>query len=185
MNGDFNIFLVQDIIPSQDGEMILLRPFDIKEPDTVVKGEKYYVRFESIKPAPVSEFNRNNINMQLTKNFNLSEFNCKDGTPVPDDLIGNVQELADNLQVLRDDIKKPVRINSAYRHEAYNKKIGGAPSSQHIKAKASDIVVEGFTPKQLAARIEKLIKAGKMKQGGIGIYPTFVHYDIRGVRARW
>lgn len=123
--------------------------------------------------------------MQITKNFNLSEFNCRDGTLVPAELIPNVIELAKNLQVLRDDIGTAIHINSAYRHPAYNKKIGGAPKSTHMKAKAADIRAKGFTPAQLAARIEKLIKAGKMKQGGIGIYPTFCHYDIRGTKARW
>jgi len=32
-----------------------------------------------------------------------------------------------------------------------------------------------------------LIRAGKMKEGGVGLYVSqgFVHYDIRGTRARW
>jgi uncharacterized protein YcbK (DUF882 family) len=123
--------------------------------------------------------------MQLTKNFHLSEFACRDGTPVPKELMPNVKLLADNLQVLRDDIKEPLHLNSGYRTPQYNKKIGGAKNSQHPKAKAADLTAKSFTPKQLAARIEKLIAAGKMKQGGIGIYPGFVHYDVRGIKARW
>lgn len=123
--------------------------------------------------------------MKLTKNFNREEFDCRDGTIVPDSLLPNIQELADNLQVLRDDIGEPLHVNSGYRTPTYNKKIGGASDSQHKKAKAGDITTKSFTPKQLAARIEKLIKDGKMKQGGIGIYPGFTHYDIRGTKARW
>ena len=123
--------------------------------------------------------------MQLTKNFSLAEFNCHDGTPVPADLIPNVKELAKNLQVLRDEIKEPVRLNSGYRTPSYNKKVGGKPKSQHMLAKAADIVAKSYTPKQLAAVIERFIKAGKMKQGGIGIYPGFTHYDVRGTKARW
>lgn len=123
--------------------------------------------------------------MKLTKNFFREEFDCRDGTIVPDNLLPNVQELAYNLQVLRDDIGEPIHVNSGYRTPSYNKKIGGAPDSQHKKAKAGDITAKSFTPKKLAVRIEKLIKAGKMKQGGIGIYPGFTHYDVRGVKARW
>lgn len=123
--------------------------------------------------------------MKLTKNFNREEFDCRDGTKVPPELMPNVQDLANNLQVLRDDIGEPIHVNSGYRTPAYNKKIGGAPKSQHTKAKAGDITAKSFTPKQLAARIEKLIAAGKMKQGGIGIYPGFTHYDVRGTKARW
>lgn len=123
--------------------------------------------------------------MQLTPNFNLSEFNCRDGRVVPPELIPNVQELANNLQVLRDDIEEPIHINSCYRPPDYNKKIGGAKNSQHLTASAADITCKTLTPKQLAARIEGLIKTGKMKQGGLGIYPGFIHYDIRGTKARW
>lgn len=123
--------------------------------------------------------------MKLTKNFNLSEFACKDGNPVPENLLDNVKELAENIQVLRDHIGIPLHINSAYRTEPYNKKVGGSPQSQHLIAKASDLRTDKHTPKELAQIILKLIKEGKMKQGGVGIYPTFTHYDIRGTKARW
>lgn len=123
--------------------------------------------------------------MQLTTNFHLDEFKCKDGNGVPTDLLPNVQLLAKNLQVLRDFLGAPLHINSGYRSIAYNKKVGGKPLSQHLKAKAADITTKNKSPKQLAAIIEKLIAEGKMKQGGLGIYPGFVHYDVRGNKARW
>lgn len=122
---------------------------------------------------------------KITANFSLEEFKCKDGTDVPNNLLPSVLELAKNLQVLRDYIGKPIVINSAYRTSLYNKKVGGANNSQHLVAKAGDLKVAGMTPKTLADAIELLIKEGKMKQGGIGIYKTFTHYDIRGVKARW
>lgn len=121
---------------------------------------------------------------QLTKNFNINEFACKDGTPVPDNYECNVIVLANNLQVLRDHLGEPVKLNSGYRTPAYNKRVGGAKNSMHLYAKAADITVKSKTPKQLKAVIESLIKAGKMKNGGIGLYPGFVHYDVGPVR-RW
>jgi uncharacterized protein YcbK (DUF882 family) len=123
--------------------------------------------------------------MNLTPNFSLKEFECKDGTPVPQKYIENIKELAKNLQVLRDEIGLPISINSAYRHPKYNKSIGGAKFSQHLTASASDIVVRDLTPKKVAKTILKLIKSGKMKEGGVGLYNGFVHYDIRGTKARW
>ena len=123
--------------------------------------------------------------MKLTDNFDSFEFNCKDGTIVPNELYSNMVELAKNLQVLRDELGKPVRINSAYRTPKYNKKVGGASKSQHLLCKAADIVVAGVTPLEVAETIERLVKEKKMIQGGIGIYNTFTHYDIRGVKARW
>jgi uncharacterized protein YcbK (DUF882 family) len=123
--------------------------------------------------------------MQLTENFELIEFVCKDGSPVPDEYMHNVKLLAENLQVLRDELGEPIRINSAYRSPNYNKRIGGKPASKHLIAQAADITVKGKTPKQLALIIERLISQRKMKQGGLGVYPGFVHYDVRGTKARW
>ena len=40
--------------------------------------------------------------MRLTKNFKLSEFDCKDGTEMPSELLPNVLELAESLQELRE-----------------------------------------------------------------------------------
>ena len=122
---------------------------------------------------------------KLTENFSLEEFNCKDGSDIPNELLPNVIELAKNLQVLRDYLGKPIHVNSGYRSPKYNAKVGGAKNSQHPKAKAGDITVDGMTPKEVAEAIEKLIAEGKMKQGGIGIYKTFTHYDTRGTKARW
>lgn len=123
--------------------------------------------------------------MKLAENFSLHEFRCKDGTDVPEDLMVNVKELAENLQVLRDHIQKPIRIISGYRSPEYNKKIGGARKSQHMSAKAADIVISGMTPDEVKAVIVELIKDGKMKSGGIGLYTTFTHYDTRGRNSRW
>ena len=124
--------------------------------------------------------------MQLTNNFSIQEFDCKDGTKVPDKFLLNVKEVAENLQALRDYLEVEVSITgSGYRTPAHNKKVGGAKFSQHLTASAADINAVGYEPKQLAEVIELLILKGKMKQGGLGIYPNFVHYDIRGTKARW
>ena len=123
--------------------------------------------------------------MKLEENFSLSEFRCKDGTEVPEDLMDNVRILAKNLQVLRDHVGKPIVIISGYRSPKYNRRIGGARKSQHMLAKAADIKIRGMSPKEVKATIVKLIKEGKMQPGGIGLYTTFTHYDIRGWNARW
>lgn len=123
--------------------------------------------------------------MNLTKNFELSEFQSKDGAPFPSEVVENLKKLAAQLQVLRDHANSPVRVNSGYRSPAHNKRVGGSPNSQHMYGKAGDITVDGMTPAQVHATITDLIKAGKMKDGGLGRYSSFTHYDIREVRARW
>ena len=123
--------------------------------------------------------------MQVTKNFNLNEFNSKCGRPMPENIKKNIIELIHNLQVIRDEVKVPISITSGYRSPEHNAKVKGAKDSQHVKGTAVDFKVQGLTPKQVAPIVERLIKEGKIKQGGIGIYPSWVHYDIRGIKARW
>ena len=125
------------------------------------------------------------MEIKLARNFKLSEFRCKDGSDVPEDLLPNAEKLAKNLQILRDYLKRPIKIISGYRSPSYNVKIGGAKRSQHLLAKAADIRVKGLTPKEVKEAIVHLIKEGKMHPGGIGLYETFTHYDTRGRNARW
>jgi len=123
--------------------------------------------------------------MKLTKNFSKREFDSKDGAEMPLEILQNIKKLAENLQVLRDELKAPITVNSGYRSPKHNAKIGGAKRSQHLLGNASDIVVDGHTPKEVAVVIEELIREGKMLQGGLKAYDTFTHYDIRGTKARW
>jgi len=123
--------------------------------------------------------------MKLTKNFQKHEFDSKDGAKMPQDVFSNILELAENLQVLRNEVGKPIHINSAYRSPSHNKKVGGVSDSQHLLGKAADITIEGYTSEEIAIIILNLIQKGKMDEGGIGLYNTFLHYDIRGIKARW
>lgn len=52
-------------------------------------------------------------------------------------------------------------------------------------ATAADIKVPGLDPRDVKEAIVTLIKEGKMDSGGIGLYKTFTHYDVRGRNARW
>jgi uncharacterized protein YcbK (DUF882 family) len=122
---------------------------------------------------------------KLTNNFTIQEFNSKCGRDIPNNVLPNIIQLAKNLQVLRDAVGKSISITSGYRSPQHNKKIGGAKDSQHVKGMAADIKVAGMTPKEVALVIEGLIESGKMKQGGIGIYASWIHYDICGTKARW
>lgn len=121
----------------------------------------------------------------LTEHFMLREFDCHDGTPIPDELISNVALLAINLEVIRAEVGSPLHVNSGYRTPTYNKKVGGVPGSQHLLAKASDITCKTHSPKQLADLILRLMTEGKIHNGGLGRYPGFTHYDIRKSPSRW
>ena len=123
--------------------------------------------------------------MKLTKNFNKSEFESKDGSDMPNEVFYNIQKVSNQLQFLRDYLGRSIVVNSAYRSPEHNAAIGGVKNSQHVLGKASDIVVNGLSTIEVYNAIEELISKGDMLQGGLGLYNSFVHYDIRGTKARW
>lgn len=116
-------------------------------------------------------------NVKLSKNFTVKEFACSDGT----DTVFISLALVNLLQKIRDHFGKAVIINSAYRTEAHNKSIGGATYSQHKYGLAADIHINGVTPKEIATYVETLMPSS----GGIGIYKSFTHVDVRRVKSRW
>ncbi len=123
--------------------------------------------------------------MKLSTNFSLSEFASADGTAPNKEVLKNLTELAKNLEVLRKHLGQPIRVTSGFRSREHNRKIGGAVNSFHVLGMAADIQVAKMKPEYVAKAIELLIAEGKMKEGGLGIYRTWVHYDIRGTKARW
>ncbi len=123
--------------------------------------------------------------MQLTDNFNQKEFDSKDGSTMPDEVLRNIELLSEQLQIIRDYTGKSITINSGYRSPEHNKSIGGVSNSQHVKGKAADIVIDGMKPADTYALIEYLNDKGVIKIGGLGHYNTFTHVDIRKNKARW
>ena len=120
----------------------------------------------------------------ITKNFSIEEFQCKCGCDMPKFVRKNVVELAENLQIIRDEVGR-LDLTNSYRCKDHNSDVGGSTSSQHLVGKAADVKSESIKPKEMAQIVNDLMKNEKIKTGGIGIYNTFTHIDIRGVRARW
>ena len=115
--------------------------------------------------------------VKLSPNFKVDEFACKDGS----DTVFISQGLVTVLQKIRDHFGKPVIIISAYRNDAHNKKVGGADYSQHKYGTAADIYISGVSPATIGDFVETIMP----NTGGIGIYSSFVHVDVRTARARW
>ena len=104
---------------------------------------------------------------KLSDNFKVNEFACTDGS----DAVFVSPELVKVLQKIRVKFGKPVHINSGYRTATKNKAVGGA----------QDIHMDGVTPKEIAAYAETLLP----NTGGIGIYKSFCHVDVRKTKSRW
>lgn len=118
-----------------------------------------------------------NGNDNLSQNFTVGEFASRDGA----DTVLIDTELVDVLQNIRDYFGAPVTINSAYRSPSHNRAVGGASNSRHTTGEAADIVVLGVEPEEVAQYAEYILS----DRGGIGLYDTFVHVDVRDNRSRW
>lgn len=115
---------------------------------------------------------------QLTPNFKVREFACKDGS----DPVLIHPALPVWCQAVRDKFGYSFSPNSAYRTVSYNAKIGGAAKSQHCYGMAVDIPAkDGTTPQQLYDFFEEILG----DSGGLGLYSWGVHVDPRPVKSRW
>jgi len=96
--------------------------------------------------------------------------------------------LCEAMEVARAIVGKGFYILSGYRSPEYNKKLpGAARKSQHMEGRAADIQVIGYSPEKLHDLFLELHNMRRIRLGGLGLYPTFVHVDVRpGQRlARW
>jgi len=161
-------------------------------------GSKWFIKKQDIEKEKIEgdtelesshgndlNFDNNGV-IPSSDHFSIDEYNSKDGIPVPPELYGNVQTLMNQMEIVRSEFgNRPIHINSGYRSPAHNKEVGGVINSQHLLGKANDFTISGYTPAQVKNKMEILITEGKILPGGLGLYPNFVHYDIRGTNARW
>lgn len=115
---------------------------------------------------------------KLSNNFSRSEFKCKCGKCDYDTVDA---ELVTILQEAREYFNTPITITSANRCPTYNRKVGGASKSQHVKGRAADITVAGYTPQE----VQDYFKDRYSDKYGIGCYEDFTHFDSRTGKARW
>lgn len=118
-------------------------------------------------------YNADCVNMRY---FSYSEFDS------PDE-VGSGQKMhPDILQMLdevRDKFDKPIRINSGYRTEKHNDKVGGTPNSSHIRGLAVDIACGSSVDRYHL--LNCLLDVGFNR---IGIANSFIHVDIDQEKAK-
>jgi len=117
--------------------------------------------------------------VQLSKNFRLSEFECHDGNHE----VMLSGKLVEKLQQLRDAIGKPITIAAGYRNKTHNAAVGGSPNSRHLLGEAVDIKIANMRPLAVA-KIAKNIGFT-----GVGVYVNngqyFTHLDVRPTPSYW
>jgi hypothetical protein len=111
----------------------------------------------------------------LSTHFSVSEFKCKDGSQSAID-----PKLIEMLEAVRERFGRPVAIISGYRSPAWNKKVGGASRSFHVKGMAADIKIAGLSPAELYRFCDT-----RWPVSGLGLYRSWVHIDCRPYKARW
>lgn len=116
---------------------------------------------------------------RLSPHFRVREFHSKNDS---DDTVKVDERLLALLENIRNFTGEPVIINSGYRSKEYNATIKNAsPNSQHCLGKAADIVIKGVSP----ARVAEIAECYLGNSGGIGVYKTFTHVDVRTNKSRW
>jgi len=112
---------------------------------------------------------RKKMQIKQCKYFNTSEFDSPD---VP----GSGKNMQHSTLLMLCEARKiadvPFKINSGYRTEAHNSKVGGVTNSAHLKGYAADI----STPN--GKHQEKILRA--LRQAGFkrfGVYTNFIHVD--------
>jgi len=103
------------------------------------------------------------------KYFKLSEFDSPD---LPGSGIEMNEEFLHMLDAARKIYGKPMRVNSGYRTETHNKKVGGVSSSSHLKGLAADISCKDSSNR--FEMVQAFIKAGFKR---IGVASSFIHID--------
>jgi len=114
----------------------------------------------------------------LSPHFSRWEFRCKCGCGF--DTVDT--QLLEVLEGIRQYYDAPIKVSSGARCRAYNKKIKGAPKSQHPLARACDFTVEGVQPKM----VQRYLDLTYPTTLGLGSYEDFTHVDTRaGGPVRW
>lgn len=119
---------------------------------------------------------RTDANTNVSEHFKVREFACNDGS----DTVLIDDDLVTRLERIRGVFGSGITITSGYRTPSYNAAVGGATSSQHVKGTAADIQLRGVPPLAVANYVEETFTTG-----GIGVYRTFTHVDVRSRRVIW
>ena len=89
-----------------------------------------------------------NSKANLSQHFVLGEFTRSKYPEVYNipshEAIANMKRLCVWLEVLRNKVGHPIVINSGYRSPQLNRKVGGAPTSNHLTGCAADIRTNGM-----------------------------------------
>lgn len=109
------------------------------------------------------------------------------GNTLPPPLYDNMSRLISMMDKISERLPRGLNVNSGYRSPKYNAAIahlGAVENSNHQMGQAVDISSTHYSANTIYSAIMDLIAEGQIHDGGVGLYSTFVHYDV-GHRSRW
>lgn len=98
--------------------------------------------------------------IRVSPHFSLREFQCRCCGAVMLSAL-----LLEKLEALRTALGRPVVLTSGYRCRAHNSRVGGAPSSLHMRGMAADIAADAAWQERVEAAagglgFKELIRGG-------------------------
>lgn len=121
--------------------------------------------------------------MQLSPHFSLAELTVTNtglrNVPTVAQ-VANLRFLASKLEEVRALFTGPLFVNSAFRCDGVNKKVGGAATSAHLDGLAADIRHGDFTPLEICRRIV----ASKISFDQVIFEGTWCHFGVRYIHPR-
>lgn len=136
---------------------------------------------------------------KLSEHFALGEFACHDGSDlvlVSEDLV----KLLEKIRAWARTVVSPdavVIITSGYRTTSYNAAVKGKSNSRHILGEAADFKIaygpkgslgkymKFVEPKRIAKALDNGEVTGAAFIGGMGLYRSWLHVDVRSSNTRW
>ena len=136
-----------------------------------MKGESAVSQTETlIKSAP---------NYYVTEHFMYSDFICPCCERLK--IIPAFYTHLELLEQMRGELGFDILINSGYRCKEHNIEVGGSPRSWHLLFAAD--ISSGDNDLDKLKSLYKM--ALHLNFGGIGLYETFLHLDLRPEPVRW
>jgi len=128
---------------------------------------------------------------RLSKHFVVEEFDCKDGTKVK-------EREYKGLEYLCRQYLEPMRrrfgacsVHSGYRTKSWNAHVGGETNSYHMypyhdgNDQVADVSFARGSSADWHAMANSIRRRKRGRRGGLGLYSSFVHIDIRDYEANW